>query len=245
MNKIKRAVLVIFAICMLCSISLFVACSNADSNKVFEDIDNNSNVLIQREIAYNASVGITVNDVEKAKNAVDDKLKEFNGFIERSSESYSDNEISYYYVVYRIPTESFNEFISFLSENNNVTSKKISTVDYTDEHVNLRAQREALEGKKAMLNDLLLNEKITASDKIAVISEISDVDVQIKIIDISLSDYQKEVNYSTVTLSINPNPSFLEIFMPIFAVIIAPILILAAIFVPKIIKRRKGKKSEV
>ena len=197
---------------------------------------------LNRKIVYNVSIRLDADDVTACKNAITEKCKTVGGYVERNNESYDGGECTSASVTYRVPTERLDEFLASIEGQGKVTSKNVGTTDITTAYVNAEAKKSALEERKALLEQLLADSTISASDRIAVISEISAVNTELEAVNLLITQYDSQVNYSTVTVSLSEPTSAWQIalilIIAVFIQVGFPVLIVLGI-----LKRRKKRKE--
>lgn len=220
-----------------------VACS-AGSNYEAGDMPSAENGKIvndslNRKIVYNVSLSFEADNVSELKNSISERSEALGGYIESNSESYDDGECIYTSVVYRIPTEKLDEFINCVEKYADVESKIVNTTDITTSYVSAQAQKNALLERKELLEEMLGDESISASDRITIINEISEASASLQAIELEINGYDTDVSYSTVTIYIDEKISLMAVFVPI--IIIAAII--AAVVITHVLIKRKHKKK--
>ncbi len=198
---------------------------------------------LNRKIVYNVSISMDSEDVTACKNIITEKCKAVGGYVESNGESYEDGKCTSANVTYRIPTERLDEFVASIEGQGTVARKRIGTTDITTTYVNAEARKTALEERKALLEQLLADSTISASDRIAVINEISSVNTELEAVALLITQYDSQVNYSTVTVSIDEPVSGWQIaLILIIAVLIQiglPVLIILLC-----LRARRNKKAK-
>ncbi len=201
------------------------------------------NDATDRKIIYNVSIGMDADDVASAKNAVAEKLSALGGYVENSSERFSDGKCDYSELTLRIPTEKLDEFLASVEANGSISYKRVSSTDITTSYVSAEAKREALIERKAQLEQLLTEAGITTSEKLNVINEISSVSSEIKSLDLMINGYDSKLAFSTVILDIDRAPSVFEVVLGVvFGAI--PAIVVVGIVLLVIFRRRKYRKAK-
>lgn len=240
----KKFLTVIIAILTLIfTVSLF-GCNNS-YDKV-GGATNGGDVIISsadRKISYYVNIDMTVEDIAKIKETLSEKTEEFGGYIERSSDSYSKDQISDSQTVYRIPTDKINDFLKLLDGKGKINGKNVVTNDFTNGYVSAEAKKASLINRKTMLSDLLLDTSLTATDKINLIDEISKVDQQIQEIEILLANYDSMADYSTISVNLYVKAPVTGVIVPLVIIFVTPAIVLSAIFIPKKIKAKKKENK--
>ncbi len=206
-----------------------------------ESIVNND---LNRKIVYHVSISMDSEDVTACKNAITEKCRAMGGYVENNGESYENGKCTSANVTYRIPTERLDEFIASIEGQGKVARKNIGTTDITTTYVNAEARKTALEERKALLEQLLNDPTISASDRIAVINEISSVNTELEAVLLLITQYDSQVDYSTVTVSINEPVNGWEIALIIFLVLLIQIGLPVLIILLCIRARRKKREKK-
>lgn len=200
---------------------------------------------LNRKIVYTVNFTLKASNVNGVKASLTAKSDELGGYVETNDENYSGGKCTFVLVVYRIPTEKLDLFVSSIEAGGGVTSKTVYTADITHSYVDATARKEALLAEKTMLQTLLNDASISASDKVAVISKIAEVETELQTIELTIGQYDAMVNYSTVCIEISQPVGFWEIFLPVALSLAAASGIFCAIFFPvRAAKKRKKKQLE-
>ncbi|MBQ8742679.1 MAG: DUF4349 domain-containing protein [Clostridia bacterium] len=239
-SYLKGILSVIFTFIVLISA---ISCSKSSDSEFSDSLSPEStppivNGEVNRNIVYNVNVSLVSDNVSKTKENIDKKSKSLKGYVESNDEEFSDGKCTYIYAVYRIPTENLDAFLKSVEGSGSIERKNVSTMDITTEYVNAKAQKKALDDRKAMLEDILNDSGISASDRITTINEIASVNTELQYIELMINGYDSDLNYSTVTIRIR------EPYAPIGIIInlIFVIILLTAVTI-LIIKRKKSKKK--
>ncbi len=210
---------------------------DAESSIVNDDIN--------RKIVYTVRIGLETVDVSALVDTVSQKSSELGGYIQSRNESYSDGECTYATITYRVPTEKLDEFVGAIEGNGGVRSKNIGSEDITTKYVDAQAKKSALEERKLLLEQMLEDSTASAGDRITVINEISAVNTELQSIELLIKGYDSEVNYSTVIVTVDEKPTFIEVFSGILIFVGVQLVIVAVILIPIFAaKRRRAKKAQ-
>ena len=242
----------IFILCLTFFICLsFVACSNSTNSESLGDQSNTSekssivNNPLNRKIVYTVSMSLKANDVSFLKDMISEKSNALGGYIEKNNEDFGDGKCTRASVTYRIPTEKLDEFIDTIEGVGEIESKNVSTLDITTTYVNAEAQKSALVERKLLLEQMLDDTALSASDRINIINEISAVNTELQELEITINKYDSDINYSTVNITIEEKATFLDIFVPIAIFIsIFALLPCSIILFTKLAKRLQKKSSK-
>ena len=134
------------------------------------------------------------------------KTAECGGYVEQSDISglsyYNTNGYRYAWLTLRIPADRLDEFVTIVSGLGNVTSKNESVEDVTLQYVDVESHIEALETEQARLLELM-EQAETMEDIISIESRLSEIRYELQSYESRLRTYDNQVNYSTVTVSID------------------------------------------
>ena len=134
------------------------------------------------------------------------KTAECGGYVEQSDISglsyYNTNGYRYAWLTLRIPADRLDEFVTIVSGLGNVTSKNESVDDVTLQYVDVESHIEALETEQARLLELM-EQAETMEDIISIESRLSEIRYELQSYESRLRTYDNQVNYSTVTVSID------------------------------------------
>lgn len=236
----------IITLCIVCVFALsLVACGAAsDGGPGFSGDPSEGGDIVDtalgRKIVYTVNIEIESADVSAVRNKITEKNSELGGYIGNSSEIYDDGKCIGASITYRVPTDKLDVFLDTIEGQGGIESKSIYTTDITTSYVSADAKRSALAEKKTLLEGLLENDGVSATERVSIISEISEVNAEILALDLQIKEYDSMVNYSTVHLRISErfDPTILLIIPGAIALVVAVIII-----AEKMRKRAKSKKT--
>ncbi len=195
---------------------------------------------LNRKIVYTVRIDLEAENVSSRVDSISKKNGELGGYIESRNESFTDGKCTFATITYRVPTEKLDEFVAAIEGSGGIERKHISSEDITTTYVDAQAKKNALEERKQLLEKMLEDSTVSASDRISIINEISTVNTELQAVELLIKGYDSDVNYSTVVVSVDEPTSYtgLIVFAAIQLGIVALILIL--IFVSK---RKRAKKA--
>ena len=252
----KKRIFAIFSLMLTLTLCFsFFSCGTDDSAANAEneyvgkltnaDMDNGGQTVItgsvNRKIVYTVELEIESEDVGGIYKSLSEKAVALGGYIETDRQYYKDGKTSNCNVTYRIPTEKLNEFLAVAESGGKLTDKYVNTDDITTQYVSAQAKKQALVERKAQY-EALLGENITVSEKMSLIEQISSVNSQIMQIDLLLSGYDSDVDYSTVSVEISECGIDTVIIMLIIFGGVAVIGGIVAVIIVVRIKKRKVVK---
>ncbi len=161
------------------------------------------------KIIYNADAQVETTDYDATVRAVNDLVKKYNGFLESSSVSGRDyydtasGSKSYRTASFtlRIPAESFQTLVNSLSELGNVPYCNISSQNVTADYYDVQSRLAAYQTQETRLLDMLKVAE-TVEDMLAIQQQLTEVQYQIDSLQSTLTNYDRQVYYSTVTLQV-------------------------------------------
>jgi hypothetical protein len=160
---------------------------------------------IQRMVIYNAEMDITVKKFENARHALEEKAKNYNGYIVQSDSNRYDGEQQSGTMTFRIPQQHFHAFLNDAEGLSvQVNNRRVSGQDVTEEYVDLESR---LKSKKAVEVRLLefMKEAQKTEDLLKISSDLADVQEEIEQIAGRKKFLENQTAYSTVTISLQEN----------------------------------------
>lgn len=169
--------------------------SNAGQNQA--NVDPTKGRLLIRTVNMTAET----KEFDNVRNAVEDKVKELGGYIERSGVSGTGTAGSLHNATYviRIPAEKLDELISTVGSNCTVTNSSESTTDVTLSYVDTKARLDSLRVEQEQLTELLKQAKDL--DSIIVLqNRLTEIRYQIESAESTLRVLENQVTYATLSL---------------------------------------------
>ena len=159
----------------------------------------------QRMVIYNAEMDIRVDNFEKARNALEQKAKEYKGYIVQSNSNRYDGEQQSGTMTFRIPQEHFNAFLSDAEGLSvQVNNRHVSGQDVTEEYVDLESRLKSKKAVEARLLDFMQQAQKT-EDLLKISSDLADVQEQIEQIAGRKKFLENQTALSTVTITLQEN----------------------------------------
>ena len=245
MKSIKIfSLLLVLILCLCCAIS----CNKSDSAAGEIGNPNTSapivNNELNRKIVYTVRLGIETDEVSPLVKSISQKCSDLGGYVESRNEQFDEGECTSATVTYRVPTEKLDEFVAAIEGNGGVESKSISSTDITTTYVDAQAKKNALVERKALLEEMLEGSSMSTSDRINIINEISAVNTELQAVELLITDYDSDVNYSTVVVSVDQVATFWQAFGGLLIFVGIQLIIAAAIVIPIVAaKKRKAKRA--
>lgn len=165
-----------------------------------------SMVQSQDKIIRKVSMEVETKEFDILIDNINEKIQELEGYVESSNVSgrsyYYNNDLRRAKIVARIPKDSLDSFTDNISEIANVINSTSDTENVTLQYVDIESRKKSLEIEQERLWALLEKEE-TIEDIITLESRLSSIRYELQNYESTLRTYDNQVEYSTVTLSIN------------------------------------------
>ena len=155
-----------------------------------------------RKVVYWVSVSMESEDVQKISEELIEECNDLGGYVQEQAQSGGKSGYSQISLVLRIPTEKLDGFMDSMEQTGAIYSKQITAQDITTQYIDAEAYKAALEEQKARLSELLTQTEASASEQVQIISEIAQVDTELQKIQLQLTQYDSQINNSTVRIRI-------------------------------------------
>ncbi len=167
-----------------------------------EDASSNKKT---RKLITNISMSVETREFDELISFLKKRTNEIDGYIENESinnNSYGTQNERYGHIIFRIPEDKLDSFISDVSGKSNILSQDRSVKDVTLQYADLESHKKALQAEQEQL--LALMEKAETIEEILQIqNQLTDVRYQLESMESQLRTYDNQVSYSTVDMSIN------------------------------------------
>lgn len=162
--------------------------------------------MTDRKLIYRATVFAETKEFDESKEKLDALIQKYGGFIESSSVSGNDydgrkKQKSLEYTL-RIPAESLFAFLEDLEETVHVLSCDTGMDDVTTTYVDTEARLTALRREEERLL-ALLDQAANVTEILEIENRLSEVRYEIERMTAQLKTYDDEIEYSTVTVTLN------------------------------------------
>ena len=162
------------------------------------------------KIIYSANVSIETTDFDASVSGLEQKIRSLGGFVENSNVSgdtrwNKDGTTSvvnrWAYYTFRIPAEKVEYFLQLTHTYGNVLSTSRSAQNVTSSYTDFEARLSSLNTQEERLLDML-SKSTDVETLIALEQRLSDVRHEIEAIERNLRNYDAQIRYSTIDLSI-------------------------------------------
>ena len=162
------------------------------------------------KIIYSASVSVETTEFDDALGKVDELVERCGGFVESSSlngsnyysqaRGYAPTRSATYTL--RIPSEHFNELMNSLSELGNVPYSHTYSDNITAQYYDVDARLTAYRTQETRLLEMM-EQAETVSDLIEIEDRLAELRYRIESLQSTLKNWDRQVSYSTVSLTIS------------------------------------------
>ena len=168
-----------------------------------------------RKIVYTGSISLQTLEYDKSAAGIHEKITKYGGFIENETTS-NDDPYWYYkdrpassrnrarrntYITARIPADKFDAFMENLKKDGQVINTSVNARNISVKYATHDASRKALEIEQERLLKMMDNAK-TVEEMIAVEERLTQVERELNDEKTQLSDMDRDVNFSTVDISL-------------------------------------------
>jgi hypothetical protein len=166
---------------------------------------NTAELSAERMVIFNAEMNLRVKNFEKARNALEQKAKSYNGYIVQSSSNRYDGEQQSGTMTFRIPQEHFQSFLNDAEGLSvQVYNRQVSGQDVTEEYVDIESRLKSKRAVEARLLDFMKEAKKT-EDLLKISTDLARVQEEIEQIAGRKKYLENQSALSTVTITIEEN----------------------------------------
>lgn len=161
-----------------------------------------------RKLIRNVNMDVETNDFDSLITGINNKIAALGGYVEQSN--ISGRRAGYQnepyprsaYITARVPADKLDSFVTSVEDAGNVVNKSSSTEDVTLRYSDIESRKKSLTVEQDRLW-ALLEKADTLEAVIALEQRLSDIRYELESMESQLKLYDNQVDYSTVTLSIN------------------------------------------
>lgn len=156
---------------------------------------------IENKIIVTGSLDMETKNLEELLEVVTEKIRESEGYVQKSNTSKSYDGRRYYYATIRIPSEKYDSFISNLKGSGNVTNYSYSTEDVTSDYCDIQTRLTTLEAEYDKV--LKFYDKAETIDELMSIEQrLTDIQYEMDSLKLRIENYDLLTSYSTLELNI-------------------------------------------
>ena len=172
---------------------------------------------LAEKIIYSVHASIETMQFDDTIKKVDQLLATYNAFIENSSVSginyesrhYGWNEYRYAHFTLRVPVNQLSAMVENLGTLGNITHRSNDAINITSQFFDTQSRLNSLRIQEERLLDMLSNAE-DVPDLIMIEQRLSDIRYQIEALTTTLTGWQRQVDFSTVSLYIREVEEFTE-----------------------------------
>ncbi len=169
---------------------------------------------VERKIVRNASLQVEVEDTESARKEVEEKVAAFKGHITNLHSYEVRPGVLSYNLTVRVPAESLSVAMETFTKMGVKKSESINEQDITAQYVDTESRLRNLEVRRDRLRELMERKTDNLSDILQIDRELSTVQNQIENFERTLKRHDTNVSFSTVNLSLQPEPQIGDFSSP-------------------------------
>ncbi|MBR0462572.1 MAG: DUF4349 domain-containing protein [Erysipelotrichaceae bacterium] len=161
-----------------------------------------------KKLIVTGDLNMETMDLDKVLDQLGKNVNECGGYFQDSSVSTS-GSYRYYTAVIRIPAEKYADFISTVQGSGNVTYYHENTRDITDAYTDLSARLTSLKAEEEKVLEFYKQAE-SIDDLMRIESRLTDIRYEIDYIENQLKNFDLQVSYSTLTISIKETTTYTE-----------------------------------
>ena len=163
-------------------------------------------VSTNRKLIRTVNLNVETTEFDQLIGNISQAVSDAGGYMESSDVSGTSISDSYgrryAYLTVRIPAERLDQFVTLVGEQGNITNKSESTQDVTLQYSDIESRKKSLRIEQDRLWELL--EKADSMESIIALEErLSEIRYQLESFESQLRTYDNQVDYSTVSISVN------------------------------------------
>lgn len=181
------------------SISNSVQNDNAKVNTTSMDVKLPQNIDQEKKIIRYCTLFIQEEELGRLSDSIEKKTNELGGYIE--SENIMEDRLT---TVVRIPSDKFDDFVSFTEKGFAVKNKNITTDNITDAYVDNDARLKNLMAQEDQILTILKKAN-TVDEVLKVQAELYRIRGEAEALEAKKKSWDKQVDYSTITINADKN----------------------------------------
>lgn len=154
----------------------------------------------ERKITKDAAISIEMNSVDEGYNKILNISKQYNGYIESTSESTSESGQKTVNIVLKIPADDFEYAISNIKSLGDVKMIRINSSDITEQYYDVQTRIKNLEIQEESLQNLM-KKASNISDILQIEDKLNDVQTQIDSYKSQIKLWDSMTDMSTINLT--------------------------------------------
>ena len=190
----------------------------ASAEEAKEDLILPENEVIDptKKLILTSNMTLETLDLEQQVNTVNELVRKYGGYLQHSSFSNRNNSYRYYEASIRIPADQYSAFLSELNGSGNATYYSEDVKDVTDAYMDVEARLNSLKAQEAKVLEFY-DQAESLEDLMAVESRLSDIQYEISYYEARIRNFDLQINYSTMYLTINETKVYTPVDQSFFA----------------------------
>jgi hypothetical protein len=174
-------------------------------------------VTIPKKIIYTGNVSLVAENLDKAGDALEQRVKQFGGYIGDASKTGTRDQVRTASWTIRIPSTSFDSFLKAVSQLGELESMSTTAQDVSEEFYDVAARLKNKKVEEQRLIELLQKATGKLSEVLTVEKELSRVREEVEQIEGRLRFLTNQTDLSTITIMIREVKDFKPQGPPTFA----------------------------
>ncbi|AOH56872.1 hypothetical protein ABE28_021215 [Peribacillus muralis] len=177
--------------------------SFSGDEKPEEKVAKQEGLTDERKVIHQAQLELKVKNVEKVQRKIEEKAKEYGGYVVESNVYRENEEKMEGAITVRVPEARFQDFLSASEgEASKVVGRNVTGQDVTEQYVDLKAR---LKSKKTVEERLLafMQEAKKTEDLLKISTDLAAVQEEIEQLTGQMKYIENQTSYSTVTITLS------------------------------------------
>ena len=159
-----------------------------------------SNIATQRKVIKQGDISFETSDAKKTRVTIEQAVTDCKGYIAQDNVNNYSNAVRYRLEV-RVPANSFDQLLAAVSQSaGKIESKNISTLDVTEEFVDIEARIKTKKELEERYKELLKKAN-TVNDILSIEREIGNIRTEIESVEGRMKYLTDRISYSSLTIS--------------------------------------------
>ncbi|MFZ0578725.1 MAG: DUF4349 domain-containing protein, partial [Psychrobacillus psychrotolerans] len=178
---------------------------SVDAEREQESVAEETAAPSTRMIIHQARISTSVKDLKKAQHNMEQRVKDYGGYIVESNVYLESDETSSGKMIVRIPEKHFETFLSETEvEASKVLEKNVTGQDVTEQYVDLSSR---VKSKRAVEERLLafMKDAEKTEDLLKISSDLAKVQEEIEVLVGKIKYFENQTSFSTIELTMFEN----------------------------------------
>ncbi|MGB2870760.1 DUF4349 domain-containing protein [Psychrobacillus psychrotolerans] len=178
---------------------------SVDAEREQESVAEETAAPSTRMIIHQARISTSVKDLKKAQHNMEQRVKDYGGYIVESNVYLESDETSSGKMIVRIPEKHFETFLSEAEvEASKVLEKNVTGQDVTEQYVDLSSR---VKSKRAVEERLLafMKDAEKTEDLLKISSDLAKVQEEIEVLVGKIKYFENQTSFSTIELTMFEN----------------------------------------